>query len=322
MDKRRTYKILGMGMLVAATMIWGCAFVAQKDAMKDIGPLTMNGMRSVVAALFLYPFALLVDRLRKKKFTLLGAADKKGKRDMLFGGLYCGLLLTAASTAQQYGIKYTSVGKSGFLTTLYIAMVPLFGLFVKKRVNWNGWVAAFLALSGTFLMCYNPSEKGINAGDLMVIVSAVFFAVHILFIDKYTKITDGIRLSCFQFAVCGTLCLIAAFIFERPSASGIINAWFPIFFVGVMSSGVGYTLQVLAQKWVEPHITPLFMSLESLFCLLAGAIFLGEKFNMREYAGSFVLFTAIILAQITFKRRRKNITAAGEKNRGFPEEKQ
>jgi len=295
--------VLGAILLLIASIIWGSAFVAQSTAMDHIGPFTMNGLRSLLAFLFLLPVALVADKIKGKKPTLLGTNDKGERKTLLIGGLMLGLLVTVASTIQQIGIIYTTVGKAGFLTTLYIVIVPILGLFLKKRVKFNVWIAVVLSLIGMYLLCLKESFS-IGMGDALIIISAFFFAIHILLIEKYSPISDGIRLSCIQFFVCAVVCLTAALIFENPEWESIKSAAVSIAYAGILSAGVGYTLQIIGQKTVPSHIAPLIMSLESVFSVLAGVIILKETMQWREIVGCVIIFIAITLTQITFGEKK------------------
>ena len=298
MEKSKRYQILGIILLVITSLIWGGAFIAQSDAMDHIGPLTMNGSRSLLAAIFLLPVCLISDKIHGKKPTLLGTSEPNQKKTVLLGGLFCGIAITFASGLQQIGIKYTSVGKAGFLTTIYVVFVPLIELLFGKRIKWNGWLGVALAMIGMFCICIYESFS-INLGDLLIIISALFFAIHILVVDKYVA-TAGIRLSLLQFIVCGLVCLSCGFIFEEISWQAIVQAMPSILYAGVLSAGVGYTLQIVAQKWVAPNIAPLIMCLESVFALMFGSILHHERMSTVEYIGCALVFVAIVVAQIDF----------------------
>ena len=305
MSVTKRNQIFGILLLLFTSFIWGMAFIAQSDAMDHIGPLTMNGLRTFLGAVVLLPVALVSDKIKGKKFTLLGTTEKNEYKHIILGGILCGIAITLASTIQQYGIKYTSVGKSGFLTTLYVVFAPLLGLFLGKKINWNGWIAVVLAILGMFFICIEKNES-LNIGDLLVVISAFFFGVHILLIDKFVHYTDGIRLSCIQFAVCGVCCTVGALIFEEIDIQAVLNAAVPIFYAGVISGAVGYILQIIAQKWVAPNIAPLIMCLESVFALFAGMILKDEHLHTQVYIGCGLVFLAIILAQIEFKKPIKS----------------
>ena len=310
MKKSKSYQFLGIFLLIVTSLIWGGAFIAQSDAMDHIGPLTMNGTRTLLAAIFLLPVCLISDAINGKKPSILGTNDPNQKKTILLAGLLCGIAITFASGIQQIGIKYTTVGKAGFLTTLYVVFVPLIELIFGKRIKWNGWIGVVLAMVGMFFICINEDFL-IGFGDLLVILSALFFAIHILFVDKYVHVA-GIRLSFLQFVVCGICCLVGAIIFEEISFKAITQALPSILYAGVLSAGVGYTLQIIAQKWVAPNIAPLIMCLESVFALMFGSMLHHERMTVVEYVGCALVFVAIVLAQIDFssifgKKERTNL---------------
>ncbi|MBE5764210.1 MAG: DMT family transporter [Clostridiales bacterium] len=303
MSHEKRNSVIGIVLLFITAFIWGTSFVAQSDAMDHIGPLTMNGTRSLLAAIFLLPTVFIFDKIKGQKPTLLGVTAKEDKKYSLIAGLMCGILITLASTIQQIGIKDTTVGKAGFLTTLYVVFTPVFALFFGRKVNWNGWVAAGLAVIGMFFICIEKNEP-LKLGDLLIIISSIFFGIHMVLVDRYVVRVDAIRLSLMQFLVCSFTCLVGAFIFEEVRLEAILNAAWPIVYAGVFSAGIGYTLQIVAQKWVAPNIAPLIMSLESVFALFAGAILRHEKMRELVYVGCLLVFAGIILAQINFSKKR------------------
>ncbi len=303
MAKTNRYSVLGIFLLVITSFIWGTAFVAQSDAMDHIGPFTMNGLRTLIAVIVLFPTALVADKLKNKQPTLFGTTDKKEKKRVLLAGLLCGVFIAIASTVQQFGIAHTSIGKSGFLTTLYVVFVPLIALIFGKRIEWNGWIAVVLALVGMFFICIEKDEP-INIGDILTIISALFFAIHIMLVDHFVETIDGIRLSCMQFVVCSVLCLTCAVIFEKIDINAILNASLSIVYAGLFSAGLGYTLQIIGQKWVEPNVAPLIMCLESVFALFSGALLRNEIMKTQVYVGCLLVFVAIVLAQINFKSKK------------------
>ncbi len=303
MAKTNRYSVLGIFLLVITSFIWGTAFVAQSDAMDHIGPFTMNGLRTLIAVIVLFPTALVADKLKNKQPTLFGTTDKKEKKRVLLAGLLCGVFIAIASTVQQFGIAHTSIGKSGFLTTLYVVFVPLIALIFGKRIEWNGWIAVVLALVGMFFICIEKDEP-INIGDILTIISALFFAIHIMLVDHFVETIDGIRLSCMQFVVCSVLCLTCALIFEKIDINAILNASLSIVYAGLFSAGLGYTLQIIGQKWVEPNVAPLIMCLESVFALFSGTILRNEVMKTQVYVGCVLVFIGIVLAQINFKSKK------------------
>ena len=294
-------------LLLAAT-IWGIAFVAQSVGMEYVGPFTFNGVRSLIGAAVLVPVIFLLNR---SKDTASAAADPSTStttsspyktRDLWIGGIACGIALFAASNFQQFGIKYTTVGKAGFITACYIVIVPIIGLFLKKKCSPFIWIAVLLSLCGLYLLCLTPGEGlAVGKGELLLIICAVLFSGHILVIDHFSPLVDGIKMSCIQFLVCGILSGVPALLFEQPNLSGILAAWLPILYAGVMSSGVAYTLQIVGQKNMNPTVASLILSLESCISVLAGWIILGQHLSSREIFGCVLMFGAIILAQLPQK---------------------
>ena len=216
----------------------------------------------------------------------------------------CGIALFAASNFQQFGIKYTTVGKAGFITACYIVIVPIIGLFLKKKCSPFIWAAVVMALIGLYLLCITDGFS-IGLGDVLVLVCAFLFSLHILVIDYFSPKTDGVKLSCIQFLVCGILSMIPALILEHPQISSILTAWLPILYAGIMSCGVAYTLQIVGQKNVNPTVASLILSLESCISVLAGWVILGQKLSAKELLGCVIMFAAIILAQLPEKSSAK-----------------
>ena len=266
----------GSLMLLLCAMVWGAAFVAQSEGMNYVGPFTMQAARYFLAGLVLVPVIFL----RDKKGISVRPSGMTAKRQLLCG-VVCGLLLCMASIIQQYGIIHTTVGKSGFITTMYIILVPFLGLFVKLRVKLMNWVCAILALMGLYLLCAGGEGlSGVNYGDWLTLLCAVFFACHILFIDR----------------ACHDLDLL-----EHPSWAAVQSAWLPIVYAGVFSGGVGYTLQILGQQLVPPTLASMILSLESVFAVLFGWLILHQALSARELLGCLVIFIAIVIAQLPSK---------------------
>ena len=289
MDRRR---IKYVALLFLTAMIWGTAFVFQSEAADDVGPFTFNAARMLVAGVALLPVVGFMDRFG-------GAREKppRGGRACLIGGVCCGALLAAASAFQQAGIGYTSVGKAGFITALYIVMVPLFGLLTGRRVGAKLYAGVALAAAGMYLLCMG-GETGVNKGDMLCLACAALFSGHILCIDHFSPGVDGVKMSCVQFFVCAALSAVMALIFEKPDAASLHGALFAILYAGVLSSAVGYTLQIVAQSKVNPTLASLVMSLESVFSALAGWVLLGQSLSGREILGCVMMFAAIVLAQL------------------------
>lgn len=290
-------------LLVLTALIWGCAFVAQSVGMDYVGPFTFNAVRCLIGAAVLIPVILFMDKsARKSGLTDEEMKSRRGDRKTLFtGGICCGLALGIASSLQQWGILFTTVGKAGFITAMYIVLVPVFGIFIGKKVRPVIWFCVALAAAGLYFLCMNETFR-LNTGDFLVILCAVCFSVHILVIDHFSPKVDGVRLSAIQFLVAGIVCGIPMLIWECPELPGILAAWMPLLYAGVMSCGVAYTLQIIAQKNVDPTVASLLLSLESVFSVLAGWMILHQSLSIRELFGCVLMFGAIILAQLPEKK--------------------
>ncbi len=304
-------KLRGSIMLFTTAFIWGSAFVAQKAGMDYIGPFTYNGIRCLIGALVLVPVILLVNALQKKKNGgELSAGEtgvdrqialKNDRKTLLAGGLACGAVLFIASSLQQIGLVYVSAGKVGFITALYIVLVPILGLFLGRKVRRILWLSVALATVGLYLLCIKE-DFTVGKGDLLVIACALGFAVHILIIDHFSPKVDGIKLSCLQFLFTGLFSIPFILIFETVDWSNIFAGWFPLLYTAVMSCGIAYTLQIIGQKDVEPAVASLILSLESVFAVITGIIVLHEQVSSRELMGCIIMFAAIILAQLPQKK--------------------
>ena len=288
-----------------AAFIWGTAFVAQDMCADVIDAMTFNAVRSYIAVVVLLVIIWIFGRFRKEKQHPTEAEKKAGRRQLLIGGLCCGTALAVASNFQQAGIGAgTDAGKAGFITALYIVLVPLLGLFLKKKVSLPVWISVILAVIALYLLCINGTLT-LAPGDLLILLCALFFAVHILIIDHFTQTVDGMKLSCAQFLVAGILSNIGALIFEHPDWNAILSCALPILYVGVFSSGVAYTLQILAQKGSNPTVVTILLSMESVFAVISGAIILHQHMTTREYLGCVLMLIAVILAQIPFPLKKK-----------------
>lgn len=295
-------KLQGTMMLLLTALIWGSSFVAQRAGMEYIGPFTFNGIRSLIGGLVLIPVIFLFSK--EKNAELTEAEKKAGKKTLLLGGILCGIVLFAASSLQQIGMVYTTAGKAGFITALYIVLVPILGVFIRKKVKPIVWLCVILAVAGLYLLCMTDGLS-LGRGDLLVLLCAFAFSIHILVIDYFAPRTDGVALSCIQFFVCGILSLFPMFLAETPVWFAILDCWIPILYAGVLSCGVAYTLQILAQKHTDPTVASLLLSLESVFAAIAGAIILHEQLAPRELAGCVLMFAAIIIAQLPSKTARE-----------------
>lgn len=279
-----------------ASLIWGSAFVAQSVGSNHVGPFTFQALRTLIGGIVLIPTFLIADRIRMKQGSYR-PMTKKEKQSALIGGALCGVLLCVATNLQQMGIEGTTVGKAGFITALYIIIVPLLGFFFRKRIKPHLFFCVILALAGLYLLCINEGFT-LSKYDALILACALVFSFHILAIDKYAPLTDCIRMSCVQMFVSGLISLVLMFIFEKPDLSQILDAWFPIFYTGAFSSGIAYTLQIVGQKNTSPTYASMIMSLESVFSLLTGMVVLTQIPTLREGAGCAVMFAAIIIAQL------------------------
>lgn len=294
-----TPSMRGNLLLVLTAFIWGVAFVAQKEGGTAMGDFTFNGVRFLLGGAML---ALCLPLLDSVGLThrCATSADKKA---LWMGGILCGVALWAASNLQQMGLATTSAGKGGFITALYIVLVPVFGLFIGRRTNLFSWIGMVLAVAGLYLLCMQ-GESGIDGGDLLVMACAPIFAIQILLVDKFAPCTDGVRLSCIQFFTVGILNIPLMFVFEQPSLPAMVDNWLPILYAGLLSSGVAYTLQVVAQKHTHPTTASLLMSFESVFAVLAGWALMGERLSAWELCGCGVMFAAVILAQLPTPKKK------------------
>ena len=308
MKKKQTPLKNSLILLLTAT-IWGIAFVAQSEGGDAVGAFTFNSTRSLIGSLVLIPVIFLLNKItpkdNKSESGISSGNSSSGNifsrnRTLILGGISCGICFFLASNFQQLGIMYTSVGKAGFITACYIVIVPILGLFMKKKCSPFIWAAVAMALVGLYLLCITDGFS-IGKGDILVLICAFLFSLHILIIDYFSPKVDGVKMSCIQFFVCGVLAAIPALIFEHPQLSAFHGAWGAILYAGVMSCGVAYTLQIVGQKNMDPTVASLILSLESCISVLAGWIILGQKLSMREIIGCVVMFAAIVLAQLPQK---------------------
>ncbi len=288
-------KIRNSLILLLTATIWGTSFVAQSTGMDYIGPVTFNGVRLLLGGITLLPVIGFLCAKSKDYRDLL----RRTRKGNLTGGIICGIFLSVASTLQTYGIKYTTVGKAGFVTAFYIILVPIIALlFLKKRVAKTIWISVAVALVGLYLICVNENLT-IQKGDFFVLLCSFGFALHILLIDSFVDKADGIMMSCIQFFVAGLLSLLCIPFFETPTVTEILSAWRPLLYSGCMSCGVGYTLQVIGQKGLNPSVASLIMSLESCISALSGWLILGQVLSIRELSGCGLMAVAIVMAVLS-----------------------
>lgn len=312
-------KIRNSLLLLLTAAIWGVAFVAQSVGMDYVGPFTFNCVRSLLGGIVLIPCIWFLGRLDGKadREKIASQDRKKEHKELLTGGMLCGLLLCLASNFQQQGILYTSVGKAGFITACYIIIVPVLGIFLHRRCGFSVWLGVFFALAGLYFLCIKGNADTIEAdrfiswlpvgkGEVLLMICALLFSLHILVIDYFTVRVDGVKMSCIQFFVCGILSGIGMIAAEEPHIADILTAWQPILYAGVMSCGVAYTLQIVGQKGINPTVASLILSLESVISVLAGMALLSQRLTRPEILGCVLMFVAIILAQLPQREKGKS----------------
>ena len=290
-------KLAGSLLLLLTAFIWGCAFVSQRIGMSYVQPFTFNSIRTFIGGLFRIPFIPVFCRNK----SMLPPKGQE-RKVLLAGGLVCGLLLCLATNLQQVGLQYTTAGKGGFITSLYIVLVPCLGLFIGQRIGKALWAAVVLAVTGLYLLCMGERFV-LERGDFYILLCALTFAFHILAVGYYATRTDGIKLSCLQFLISGAVGMVFMFIFETPHIKDILACTLPILYAGIFSCGLAYTFQIIGQKHVDPTVASLLMSFESVFAALSGAVILGEHLSLKELSGCILMFCAVILAQLPEKKR-------------------
>lgn len=289
-------KLLGPFYCILAAVIWGLSFVAQSEG-ASIGTFTFNGIRTMLGAVVLVPFVAFSF---KKENAALAAEEKKKfpLKDVAIGGLCCGLALFAGSNLQQHAFNYIDVGKVGFITALYMLIVPVFGLFLKQKAKFNVWIGVLFGVVGLYFLSIKKGSFSIGKGELITIMCSIAFAVHILVVDHFCRKVNNIALSCAQFFVAGGLSIICMFIFEEPNIDAILSAWLPIAYAGIMSSGVAFTVQIFGQKYTEPAVASILLCTESVFAVLFGWLLLKEMLSPRELFGCLIMFVAIVISQL------------------------
>ena len=297
----------GSLLLTLGSMIWGAAFVAQRMGMDHMGPFTFTGIRMLLAAVMMLPVIAVSDRIRKKRGEPGG-----GRRGQWKAGLICGLFLFVATSLQQVGLVYTSAGKAGFITALYVVLVPVAAWVLRRQSPGRlVWISVAAAVTALYLLCMPSEAFEIQLGDALVLGCALCFTGQILAVDHYAGSVDGVRLSCMEFLVTGGIAMVIALCTETITAEGIREALIPILYTGIMSSAVGYTLQILGQKDTNPTVASLLMCLEAVFAVLTGVLVLGERLSGREIAGCLLMFGAVVLAQLAPMLARRARHARG-----------
>ncbi len=297
----KSFNIKNSLILLLTATIWGSAFVAQSVGMEYVKPFTFTTVRSIIGGIVLIPYILISQKL-KKNAKANEASSEKNVKTLIIGGICCGIILCIASNFQQIGIQYTTVGRAGFITACYIIIVPIISLiFFKKKCDYKLWIAVALSLAGLYLLCITDGLS-IGKGDLLIFICAIFFSLHILVIDYFSPMADGVKMSCIQFFVCGIISLIPALLTEEINFKIMLDAWAPILYAGVLSSGVAYTLQIVGQKNMNPTVASLILSMESCISVIAGFLILHQTLTIREVFGCILMFAAIILAQLPSKK--------------------
>lgn len=297
----------GVLMLLLTAFVWGSSFVAQSVGMQEIEAFTFNGIRTLLGAAVLFPFIIIRDHVNGKNMSDDEIQDKRlADKRVIRSGFILGIVFCGASNFQQFAFYYSASGKIAFITALYMFFVPLFGLFLHKRVSVLTWICIAFGFLGLYFLSIDPTNvSAINQGDILAFICAILYAAHILLIDQYVSDVDGTKLSCMQFIVSGIISCILMFIFESPNFGSIENAAIPLLYSGVMSCGLAYTFQIIGQKYVDATIASLLMCMESVFAVLSGAVILHEIMTAREIIGCIIMFVAIILSQISEMKNSK-----------------
>lgn len=301
-------QLKGVIMLLLTAFIWGSSFVAQSIGMEAIEAFTFNGIRTLMGAVVLLPVVFFRDKSKTEKMDEAARRQHKAlNRKTLIYGSILGVFLCIASNFQQFAFNYSESGKIAFITSLYILIVPLLSLIFRKKVPVLTWICVAVGFVGLYFLCIDPNNIGaINFGDILTLICAFFFAVHILLVERFVTGLDGVKLSCIQFFVSGTISCILMFIFESPDIEAIGTAIVPLLYSGVMSCGLAYTFQIIGQKYTEATVASLLMCMESVFGVLCGALILHEALSPREIIGCVIMFAAILISQAADVIKRHN----------------
>lgn len=290
-------QLKGIIILLIVALIWGSSFVSQSLGMESVDGFTFSGIRTLLGAIVLLPFILIKSKIQKEK-TETEKTKFLDRKTIVYGAIL-GVFLCIAGNFQQFAFYYSTSGKIAFITAMYMFFVPIIGLFLRKRIPFITWICVILGFVGLYFLCMKSASFGsINKGDILAFICAIFFAIHILFIERFSPEVDGVKLSFVQFMVSGIISCILMFIFENPQIESIKSAALPIMYSGILSCGVAYTLQIVGQKYCEATIASILMCMESVFAAICGAIILHESLSSREILGCVIMFTAIILSQL------------------------
>jgi drug/metabolite transporter (DMT)-like permease len=295
----KTKEVKSVLILLLTAAIWGFAFVAQRVGMQHVGAFTFNGVRFALGSLSLLPVIYFFSRKSNAENADKNKSIKFEEADLkttIKSGMLAGCVLFIAASLQQIGLIYTTAGKAGFITSLYIVLVPILGIFLKQKTHFTTWIGALTAVIGLYLLSINESLS-IEFGDFLEIIGAFFWAAHIQLIDRFVRNVDAIKLSSIQFATCSILSLIVAFIFEDVNFIGLSDALVPLLYGGIMSAGVAYTLQAIGQKSAKPSHAAIALSMESVFAAIGGALLLEERLPGRGYLGCGLMLLGMLIAQ-------------------------
>lgn len=308
-------RVLANMALLLTAAIWGFGFVAQRVGAKYIGAFTFNGIRFGLGAISLIPLILYMDSKRKRSTrvavqkTVVETATDNILKSTILPGVLVGAVLYVAATLQQIGLAYTTAGKAGFITGLYMVFVPLFGILLRHKITKNSWAGVIIAVIGLYLLSVNEGFS-IATGDFLVLIGAIFWAIHILTIDRFANSVDPLKLSSIQFATCSVLSIITAFFTEVVTLEGLTGSLIPLLYGGLLSVGVAYTLQVVAQKHAKPSHAAIILSMESVFGAIGGALLLSERMSMRGLVGCGFILTGILISQMNFSPAKKKVKPA------------
>lgn len=322
LDENHKVRIPGELYLLTTSIIWGAAFVVQKVAMDILEPFTFTAVRYFLGGILLIPVIILFQRMNDKRDKKENSVKRQqySKKTLFFGGIICGGILCLAGNFQQFGLVTSAAGKTGFITTLYIVIVPVFGLLVfRKGVRWLVWVGVVLGVFGLYFLSMKAGDFSMERGDFLVFIGAFFWAAHILAVDLLAPKVDAVKLSCLQFIWAGVFSSVFMFIKETPNIMEILSCWFPVLFTSVFVVGVAFTFQIIGQKTTDPTVTSLILSLEAVFGVLAGMVFLSERMTGRELLGCALMFTAVILTQLPDKNERERKRLAKGEQIGLEE---
>lgn len=297
-------------LLVLTAFIWGCSNVSEYVGAGHVGPFTFIASRNWLGGTILLPLIWFLDRTKKQDHGVKAIRSSGNRKELFIGGLLCGVFLFFACAVQQAGIAYTTPAKTGFITSLYTIIVPIITIFLGKKVGRKIWFCVVVGFIGLYLLCMVDSTFTLNKGDSLILLCSILFSVHILVVDHFAPKMNGVKLSCIQFFVSAVLSTVLMLIFEKPTWDSVSNAAIPILYSGIISSGMGYTLQIIGQKDLNPTIASLSMSLESVFTVLAGFVILRQGLTIRELVGGTLMFSAVIIAQLPDKKMLEKISTA------------